>query len=199
MVPKKGKSKSAVAKKLGISSQLLGQYMAGRQQPKPGFYLKWKEVFGDDLLKKIETNVSHETEDMTNKAFGNLTEGTSFAMPKIMEQLMKEREATMEQLEARRNETEGRLIRAEADKDRLYKIIEDNLTAMLVSLNQNHSHLLDTRQLLSDVIAPQVTAHRKALETLLAGDKKSEKISASKSDKGLHGRKKIGDGKGSSH
>lgn len=127
------------------------------------------------------------------------TEGTSFAVPKIMEQLLKEREATMQQLEARRNETEARLVRAEAEKDRLYKILQDNMTAMMVSLNQNQSHLLDTRQLLSDVIAPQVTAHRKALETLLGDEKKSEKIVAAKSGKGLGGRKRVGDGRGSTH
>jgi predicted transcriptional regulator len=63
LVPKKGKSKSEVARKLGISSQLLGQYMDGRQKPKADFYLKWKSVFGEDLMKYVETNVSEVRED----------------------------------------------------------------------------------------------------------------------------------------
>lgn len=56
-------NKSQVAKKLGISSQLLGQYEQGRQKPKLEFYKKWKEVFGEDLLK--ETNVSNLSENNT--------------------------------------------------------------------------------------------------------------------------------------
>lgn len=57
----KGKNAAEVARKLGISSQLLGQYMNGRHKPKPEFYIKWKEVFKEDLMQAIETNVSHET------------------------------------------------------------------------------------------------------------------------------------------
>lgn len=60
LVPKKGKNKSVVAKRLGISPQLLGQYIQGRQKPKVEFFNKWKETFGEDLLNKA-TNVSHET------------------------------------------------------------------------------------------------------------------------------------------
>lgn len=62
LVPKKGKTKKEVADKLKISPQLLGQYMKDRQKPKTGFYVKWKEVFGEDLLNIEETNVSRETE-----------------------------------------------------------------------------------------------------------------------------------------
>lgn len=61
LVPKKGKSNVEVAGKLGISSQLLGQYIGERQKPKPEFYKKWKDTFGEDLLKLTETNVSRET------------------------------------------------------------------------------------------------------------------------------------------
>lgn len=64
LVPKKGKSTAEVARKLEISSQLLGQYMAGRQNPKAIFYKKWKKVFGEDLLAMTETNVSHGKEDV---------------------------------------------------------------------------------------------------------------------------------------
>lgn len=64
---KKHGNKAQVAKKLRISSQLLGQYEAGRQKPKLDFYKKWKEVFNEDILKLIdETNVSHETENGTS-------------------------------------------------------------------------------------------------------------------------------------
>jgi transcriptional regulator with XRE-family HTH domain len=66
LVPKKGKSNAEVGRKLGISGQLLGQYINGRQKPKAAFYIKWKRVFGEDLIKLIEGNVSnveHSTED----------------------------------------------------------------------------------------------------------------------------------------
>jgi transcriptional regulator with XRE-family HTH domain len=51
-------SKLEMAAKLGISDQLLGLYERGERNPKTKFYLKWKEVFNDDLL---QTNVSNET------------------------------------------------------------------------------------------------------------------------------------------
>jgi transcriptional regulator with XRE-family HTH domain len=72
LVPKKGKSKSDVARKLNISSQLLGQYMAGGRKPGGEFYLKWRQVFGEDLLQLIEPKVSHET---PSSAFAIVAEG----------------------------------------------------------------------------------------------------------------------------
>jgi phage repressor protein C with HTH and peptisase S24 domain len=59
-VADRGGNQSEIARKLGISSQLLGQYIAGRHKPKADFYIKWKTVFGEDLLDLIERNVSHE-------------------------------------------------------------------------------------------------------------------------------------------
>lgn len=70
LVPKRGKSKSEVARKLGISSQLLGQYMDGRQKPKADFYVKWKNAFKEDILKLVETNVSTVMEDMIEYEVG---------------------------------------------------------------------------------------------------------------------------------
>lgn len=61
LVPKKGRSNAAVAKQLGISGQLLGQYMAGTRNPKTKFFIDWKREFGEDLLQLIEANVSQET------------------------------------------------------------------------------------------------------------------------------------------
>lgn len=61
LVPLKGSTKAEVAGKLKISPQLLGQYMKERQNPKPDFYKKWKETFGEDLLNYDQTNVSRET------------------------------------------------------------------------------------------------------------------------------------------
>jgi transcriptional regulator with XRE-family HTH domain len=66
-VDDKGKSAAEVARKLNISSQLLGQYMNGRHKPKLDFYIKWKEVFNEDLLQVVETNVSHETNAEDNR------------------------------------------------------------------------------------------------------------------------------------
>lgn len=67
LVPQKGSNKSEVAAKLGISSQLLGQYMKGRQNPKIHFFNKWKEVFGEDLLRMTETNVSEQAREDRQK------------------------------------------------------------------------------------------------------------------------------------
>lgn len=58
-IERHGGNKSEIARKLHISSQLLGQYEAGRQKPKPDFYVKWKKTFGEDLQN--ETFVSFET------------------------------------------------------------------------------------------------------------------------------------------
>ncbi len=52
-----------MSRRLGISSQLLGQYEKGEKNPKGQFFLKWKQVFGEDLLKLIETDVSQETQE----------------------------------------------------------------------------------------------------------------------------------------
>lgn len=59
-----------VSEKIGISSQLLGQYEAGRQKPKIDFFEKWEEVFGEDIRAvqkgKNERNVSRETDKHTS-------------------------------------------------------------------------------------------------------------------------------------
>jgi phage repressor protein C with HTH and peptisase S24 domain len=52
-------SDTKMAEILEISSQRLGLYRRGQRNPKNDFFLKWKEVFNEDLL---ETNVSHETQ-----------------------------------------------------------------------------------------------------------------------------------------
>lgn len=49
-----------MARKLGISSQLYGQYEKG-QEPGGSFFIKWKESFGYELLSGIERIVSQET------------------------------------------------------------------------------------------------------------------------------------------
>lgn len=61
-IAQRGGNKSEIARQLGVSSQLLGQYERGRHKPKPEFYIKWKEVFGEDLLSK--TNVSKEANEI---------------------------------------------------------------------------------------------------------------------------------------
>lgn len=52
----KGWSKSEIARQLGISSQLYGHYEDQKRTPKGDFFLKWREVFGEDLLEKIVSN-----------------------------------------------------------------------------------------------------------------------------------------------
>lgn len=54
----KGMNKSQMAKELGVSSQLYGQYEEKGKTPGGDFFIKWKKKFKIDL----ETLVSHETE-----------------------------------------------------------------------------------------------------------------------------------------
>lgn len=64
-----GRDDVEIAEDLGISSQRLGQYKNGKRYPNVDFVSKWKEVFGQDLaelIKKSETNVSHETKKHTS-------------------------------------------------------------------------------------------------------------------------------------
>lgn len=56
-IERQGSNKSEIARKLGISSQLLGQYEKGPKEPKLAFYVKWWENFKEDLLGEIETKV----------------------------------------------------------------------------------------------------------------------------------------------
>jgi transcriptional regulator with XRE-family HTH domain len=78
LIKDKGKQ-TEIAKKLGISAQRLGQYLAGRQKPKLDFYIKWKEVFGEDIQQMLtgeQTNVSRGTlEEVKGKVYTELIEG----------------------------------------------------------------------------------------------------------------------------
>lgn len=58
----KGGNKSAIGRTIGVSSQLLGQYVSGRQLPKRDFFVKWKAAYGEDISNLFETNVSRETD-----------------------------------------------------------------------------------------------------------------------------------------
>jgi transcriptional regulator with XRE-family HTH domain len=78
LIKDKGKQ-TEIAKKLGISAQRLGQYLAGRQKPKLDFYIKWKEVFGEDIQQMLTgetTNVSRGTlEEVKGRVYTELIEG----------------------------------------------------------------------------------------------------------------------------
>lgn len=66
LIEKQGGNKSQIARKLGVigdkkmTSQQIGHYASGKYKPKGDFYKKWKEVFGDDLERLVEGNVSKE-------------------------------------------------------------------------------------------------------------------------------------------
>lgn len=60
LIASKGGNKSEIGRKLGISSQLLGQYEQGRQKPKSSFFTKWEKVYGENISHIFETNVSDE-------------------------------------------------------------------------------------------------------------------------------------------
>lgn len=63
-------NKAQVARKIGISSQLLGRYESGVHEPKIDFFEAWEKHYGEDIreIQKgaiRETNVSHETKNGT--------------------------------------------------------------------------------------------------------------------------------------
>lgn len=66
-----------MADKLGISPQLLGQYESEKRHPKTQFYLKFKEVFGINLM---ETNVSERFDSAKQKY---IEQGYSPSLPAI--------------------------------------------------------------------------------------------------------------------
>jgi transcriptional regulator with XRE-family HTH domain len=73
LIKDKGKQ-TEIAKKLGISAQRLGQYLIGRQKPKLDFYVKWKQVYGEDIQQMLiegKTNVSRGTSQQAPQATVN--------------------------------------------------------------------------------------------------------------------------------
>lgn len=56
----KGWNRSEIARQLGISSQLYGQYEDDKRSPGGDFFINWKLKFGQDLTEAI---VSHETKE----------------------------------------------------------------------------------------------------------------------------------------
>lgn len=56
-IERQGSNKSEIARKIGVSSQLLGQYEKGQKEPKMGFFARWKKEFGEDLYREVETKV----------------------------------------------------------------------------------------------------------------------------------------------
>jgi transcriptional regulator with XRE-family HTH domain len=129
-VREKHGNKAQVAKKLGISPQLLGQYEKGRQNPKVDFFDKWKEVYNQDLrLMMIETNVSHGTEKHTPamKSTSN-KEMSRSAKETFFEDLIE------------RNDTYFIAPRAIFTD---YKIVPDKIIDVIISSNENEKKALE--------------------------------------------------------
>jgi transcriptional regulator with XRE-family HTH domain len=104
-----GGNTSEIARLLGVSSQLLGQYARGRHKPKPDFYLKWKEVFGEDLLS--ETIVSKNGPDILGpKPMASLESGSESDLIQVLlnsyEKQLRDKERLIEEKESRLRELE---------------------------------------------------------------------------------------------
>lgn len=56
-IVRQGGNKSEIGRKIGVSSQLLGQYEKGQKEPKIGFFARWRKEYGEDLCREIETKV----------------------------------------------------------------------------------------------------------------------------------------------
>lgn len=126
-----------MARKLGISSQLLGQYVSGGRKPGGDFFIKWRQVFGDDLVSLVETGVSDDHNNETNT---NLP-GSVTLQDHI--DLLKKQAAT-----------------AEADKDRLFHNNE-TLARALEKLSAVYEKYLinsDATKVQLDAIVDQVRA-----------------------------------------
>lgn len=68
LIAQKRITNEAVANKIGVTPQAVGKYRNGGMQPGIEVIMKWKEIFGEDLLglsKGEETIVS--TESLNNK------------------------------------------------------------------------------------------------------------------------------------
>lgn len=92
----RGLNTSQAAKKLGISSQLLGMYERGERTPKGQFYQKWQEVFNEDILKQIETKT--ETK-VSHKAFMPENKKSGSTEPDVRDKLINRLEKEVERLE----------------------------------------------------------------------------------------------------
>lgn len=97
LVPKKGKSISEVARRLGISSQLLGQYMKGRHEPKLSFYEAWAREFGEDITSLAERNVSHETSTEENVQGEENLSGLLVQLMKMQNRLLETQNKILEE------------------------------------------------------------------------------------------------------
>lgn len=65
LVADMGETDKAIAKRLGISPQLLGQYKSGKKKPGFAVIQKWSAAFNQDLVKiasQDETIVSRESQ-----------------------------------------------------------------------------------------------------------------------------------------
>lgn len=56
-IDRQGGNKSEIGRKIGYSSQLLGQYARGEKEPKVAFFVQWKSAYNEDLYREIETKV----------------------------------------------------------------------------------------------------------------------------------------------
>lgn len=93
---KYGGNKSSIARKLGngISSQRLGQYEAGKMEPKQDFIEIWKKAYGDDLTalrSGVERNVSRETTSIPVELWNELKDNNAVFKLEL-ERLWAERE-----------------------------------------------------------------------------------------------------------
>lgn len=62
LILEKGGNKAEIAKHLGnVTPQAIGNYETGKRKVPLDFITRWKEVYGEDIIKLSETNVSHET------------------------------------------------------------------------------------------------------------------------------------------
>lgn len=164
LVPQKGKNKSEVARRLGISSQLLGQYMNGRHEPKLSFYEAWAREFGEDLKPAAERNVSHETTEQPKAG-----EVISFSKTELLQLFKTIADETDTKIAAERKKTEE--ARKETEKilkennAYLQDLVKSNLAeiekwsfATLVNLQSHVYYLADKEAEGEEVVRNRILA-----------------------------------------
>lgn len=157
LVPTKGKNQSDVARKLGISSQLLGHYVRGRRKPGGKFFLQWRKTFGEDLLAMIETKVSRENDEKNAGEKDRVSVDNDMLM-----KLLQEKEARLEEARAFAHKMEQHY-------NDMKNIVVQNLNIIITNLGQNQASL-EILKSQSDIVIKQIARwDAAAIESQTAG------------------------------
>lgn len=137
LVPEKGDSNAAVGRRLGISGQLLGQYIGGKKKPKADFYIKWKSEFGEDLMKLLETKVSER-----NNSDDSLLKIIARGQEQIAAAIKEQAEANKLQAQANKTSAENQQISMKTNERLVNEVIASRNAGNPATADANVTRLL---------------------------------------------------------